>query len=284
MAASSMKDIKNRIKSVRGTMQITKAMELVASSKLRRAKEKALRTRPYFEILKKTIDDIAQNNSDFSSVYTKVREVKKKCFVVIAGDRGLAGGYNSNVLKSVAQVAGEDEYVVLPIGKKTGEYFARRDIKILSEEYMIAEAVSMADCSEIGMLLAKKYSEGEFDELYIVYTKFISVLTQEPELEKVLPVVCEKKEEKASREMMIYEPSAQMVFSEIVPQYISGVVYGGLCEAQASEFAARRTAMESANKNAGEMIESLNLSYNRARQAAITQELTEIVSGAEALK
>lgn len=282
MAASSMKDIKNRIKSVSSTMQITKAMELVATSKLRRAKERAQKSRPYFEILKETMDSIAKNNSDFSCVYTKKREGGKKCFVVIAGDRGLAGGYNSNVLKSVSKIAGDDEYAVLPIGRKTGEYFTRRNIPLLSEEYMIAEDVSMADCGEIGLLLANKYEAGEFSEVYVVYTEFVSVLTQEPRAISVLPIVYEEEENKKG-ELMIYEPSAEAVFEKIVPQYISGIVYGGLCESSASEFAARRRAMESANKNAEEMIDALNLSYNRARQAAITQELTEIVSGAEAL-
>ena len=285
MAATSMKDIKNRIKSVSSTMQITKAMELVATSKLRRAKDRALLTRPYFEILKKTIDDIAKGNSDFSSAYTRKNGSNKKCFVVISGDRGLAGGYNSNVLKSVAAIAGDDEYCVFPIGRKTGEYFTRRGIELLNEDYAIAEDVSMADCSEMGMILAKLFKEGAFGELYIVYTKFVSVLSQVPEFTQVLPIVYDGEgESKSTGELIIYEPSVTEVFAKIVPEYIAGVIYGGLCEAQASEFAARRNAMESANKNAGEMIESLNLKYNRARQAAITQELTEIVSGAEALK
>lgn len=282
MAASSMKDIKVRIKSVSSTMQITKAMELVASSKLRHAKERALKTRPYFEILKQTLDDIAADNKDFSSEFVCKRDVKKKCFIVIAGDRGLAGGYNSNVLKSVASKAGDCEYIVMPIGKKTGEYFTRRKIELLSEEYLISENVSMADCVQMGQVLSKKYKDGEFDELYIAYTKFVSVLTQEPHVEKMLPLDCDKKATSAKK-TIIYDPDAGEVFDTIVPSYISGMIYGGLCEAQASEFAARRTAMESANSNAADMIDALSLKYNRARQAAITQEITEIVSGAEAL-
>lgn len=282
MAASSMKDIKNRIKSVSGTMQITKAMELVATSKLRRAKEKALLSAPYFEILKNTLDDIAKNNTDFSSVYTKKRENNKKCFVVIAGDRGLAGGYNINLLKKLMSESGEN-FVVFPIGRKANEFFSKNEELVIKNNYHITEAVDIGDCDEIGRLLAEEFKKGTFDELYISYTEFVSVLTQEPKIKKVLPVVVENEKEK-SREMIIYETGAESVFEKIVPEYISGMIYGAISEAQASEFAARRSAMENANKNAAEMIDNLNLHYNRARQAMITQELTEIVSGAEALK
>lgn len=273
-----MKDIKLRIKSVQSTRQITKAMELVASSKLRKAKQRVEQARPFFEILGATLDRIAQVNMGFSSVYTKPREVKKTCFVVIAGDRGLAGGYNSNVLKAVMAQAGDKPYCVLPIGKKTLEYFARRDAEILSEDFLIAADISIADCDRIGHMLTEGFANGDFDELYIVYTKFVSMLSQVPQLEKMLPITPGENAEK-SRELMICEPSPEAAFAAIVPQYIAGMLYGGVAEAQASESAARRTAMESATKNAGEMIDSLSLEYNRARQAAITQEITEIVSG-----
>ncbi len=273
-----MKDIKLRIKSVQSTRQITKAMELVASSKLRKAKERVERARPFFEILAATLDRIATQNLGFTSVYTTPREVKKICFVVIAGDRGLAGGYNSNVLKTVAHRAADKPYCVLPIGKKTMEYFTRQGTEILSDAYLLAADLSIADCDRIGHLLAQGYANGEFDELYIVYTKFVSMLSQVPQLEKMLPIVPDTNK-KASRELMICEPSPEAAFASIVPQYITGMVYGAVAEAQASESAARRTAMESATKNAGEMIDSLSLEYNRARQAAITQEITEIVSG-----
>jgi len=273
-----MKDIKLRIKSVRSTRQITKAMELVASSKLRKAKERVERARPFFEILAETLDRIANSGSSFSSVYALERDVKKTCFVVIAGDRGLAGGYNSNVLKAVMQQAGDKPYCILPIGKKTMEYFTRRDAEILSDEYLLAADISIADCDRIGHMLAQQFADGAFDELYIVYTKFVSMLSQVPQLDKMLPIT-PSPDANRSRELMICEPSPEAAFASIVPQYIAGMVYGGVAEAQASESAARRTAMESATKNAGEMIDSLSLEYNRARQAAITQEITEIVSG-----
>ena len=284
MAGASMKDIKLRIKSVESTMQITKAMELVASSKLRKAKERVERCRPYFNILHKTLTDIAQNNTEFTSPFVQSRPVKKVCYIIIAGDRGLAGGYNNNVFKTVVADMGDKAVCVLPIGKKAVEYCERRGYEILSKDYMIAEDVGINDCYEIARLLGKAFLAGQFDELYMGYTKFVSMLSQEPQIMKVLPLSREKKEGKASssRMLTIYEPSSESVFNTIVPEYISGMVYGALSESWASELGARRSAMDAASKNAGEMIDNLSLKYNRARQGAITQEITEIVAGAEA--
>ncbi|MBQ4110858.1 MAG: ATP synthase F1 subunit gamma [Clostridia bacterium] len=276
--AGSMKAIKNRIKSVESTKQITKAMELVATSKLRRAKERIEESRPYFDVLKNTLDDIAKNNKDFSSPFCKAVKAENPatCYVVIAGDRGLAGGYNSNLFKSV--LLSEND-VVLPIGKKAVEYFARRGINIFSEDYAIVEDVSVSDCAFMGEMLAKAFLDGKFDKLKVVYTRFINVLSQTPAAVDVLPAVYDEKDKKSG--IILYEPSAESVFNKIIPQYIGGMIYGGISESYASELSARRNAMQSANKNADEMISSLSLSYNRARQAAITQEITEIVAGAE---
>ena len=284
MAGASMKDIKLRIKSVESTMQITKAMELVASSKLRKAKERVERCRPYFNILHKTLTDIAQNNTEFTSPFVQSRPVKKVCYIIIAGDRGLAGGYNNNVFKTVIADMGDKAVCVLPIGKKAVEYCERRGYEILSKDYMIAEDVGINDCYEIARLLGKAFLDGQFDELYMGYTKFVSMLSQEPQIMKVLPLSLEKKEGKdsSSRMLTIYEPSSESVFNTIVPEYISGMVYGALSESWASELGARRSAMDAASKNAGDMIDNLSLKYNRARQGAITQEITEIVAGAEA--
>lgn len=281
--AGSMKEIKLRIKSVQSTMQITKAMELVASSKLRRAKERAENCRPYFTTLYATLGDIAANNTDFSSVYTKAREVKRTCYVVIAGDRGLAGGYNSNMFKLMDAATSGKNYCVLPIGKKALEYYQRRGIDIVTDEFAIAADVHISDCYTIAKLLCKGYMAGEFDEIAVGYTNFVSMLTQSPAVLPLLPLDSLSKEaqEKTGkpRTLTIYEPDSETVFNAIVPEYISGLVYGALCESVASEQGARRTAMDAASKNAGEMIENLNLYYNRARQAAITQEITEIVGG-----
>lgn len=283
MAASSMKDIKLRIKSVESTMQITKAMELVASSKLQRAKERAERTRPYFTTLHETLCDIAYANTDFSSPFVKAREVKKSCFVIVAGDRGLAGGYNSNVFKkAAAEMEGKDACVV-PIGKKALEYCKSRGYEILSADFPLAEAMGTGECFVLSRTLCKAYCEGKFDELYLVYTNFVSMLSQQPAALKALPIRYEKSAAKNDvRALMQYAPSSEAVYNAIVPEYVGGLLYGAMAESIASEMGARRTAMDAASKNAGEMIEDLSLKYNRARQGAITQEITEIVAGAEA--
>ena len=280
---SSMKDIKLRIKSVESTMQITKAMELVASSKLRRAKEHAERTRPYFNTLHQTLADIAYSNTDFTSPYVTAREVKKTCYIVIAGDRGLAGGYNANVFKTAEAHMADKPVCVLPVGKKAVEYASRRKWEVLSLAYAEAGDVSLGDCAAAARFLCGKYREGVFDELYIVYTNFVSMLSQQPAVMKILPLNYERSQAKNKPEaLLLYEPSCETVYNAIVPEYVAGLVYGALAESVASEQGARRTAMDAASKNAGEMIETLSLQYNRARQGAITQEITEIVSGANA--
>ena len=282
MAGASMKDIKLRIKSVESTMQITKAMDLVASSKLRKAKERQERCRPYFTGLHQTLENIEKAASDFSSPYQKQRDIKKRCVIVIAGDRGLAGGYNSNVFKSVLPLIEGGNVCVLPIGKRTVEFFIRNQVEILTTEFAEAADVSVADCFTISNLITKGYLDGQFDAVSIVYTQFVSMLTQTPVCDNLLPL---KKTDSAAKSgvhsLVLYEPSPSAVYNAIVPNYIAGMIYGAMCESVASELGARRTAMDAASKNASEMIDDLSLRYNRARQGAITQEITEIVAGAE---
>ena len=283
MAGASMKDIKLRIKSVESTMQITKAMELVASSKLRRAKERVEKSRPYFEVLHAALSDIAASNTELSSPYIAKRPVKKTCYVVIAGDRGLAGGYNANILKAVAAEAEGKEICGLPVGKKALEHYQRRGIQRVTEEYAVAADVTVSDCFSMARLLAKGFLAGEYDEIRLAYTNFVSMLSQQPATLCLLPLNVSRPEPGAGpRGLTIYEPSSEEVYDAIVPEYLAGLIYGALCESVASELGARRSAMDAATKNAGEMIDSLSLHYNRARQAAITQEITEIVAGAEA--
>ena len=280
MAGVSTKEIKNRIRSMESTRQITKAMEMVASSKLRRAQAQVLSSRPYFETLYATIHDIVDAGQDMSSPYLVKRPVKKTAYVVIAGDRGLAGGYNSNVLKVlVSQMDGKDA-VTLPIGKKAVDYLSHHNIPMLTSEYAEAEDMSLGDCFTIAKQLCKRFLQGELDEIHVVYTNFVSVLSQKPAALRLLPLIrydTEKRGVKGSD--MVYEPDMCTVFDAIVPEYLGGVIYGALCESRASEQAARRTAMDSATSNADEMIQQLGLQFNRARQAAITQEITEIVAG-----
>ena len=283
MAGASMKDIKLRIRSVESTMQITKAMELVASSKLRKAKERQERSRPYFVGLRDTLSSIEASTRDFSSPYQKQREVKKRCLIMIAGDRGLAGGYNSNIIKAVTEQMQDDTPTcVLPIGKRAVDFCNRKGIEILTSEFAEAGSISISDCFAISNLLTQGYLSGQFDEVSIIYTQFVSMLTQVPSAEELLPLKPEGGQAREDlRSLVLYEPSPEEVYDAIVPGYIAGMIYGAMCESVASEQGARRTAMDAASKNAAEMIESLSLSYNRARQGAITQEITEIVAGAE---
>ena len=282
MAGVSTKDIKNRIRSMESTRQITKAMEMVAASKLRQAQNRVTASRPYFEILSATIRDIVVNNRDFSSLYLTKREGNRVLYIVIAGDRGLAGGYNSNILKLCMQQMEGKDATVLPIGKKAVDFFRSRGTKILTEAHAEAAELSIGDCFSISRPLAQAYLKGEYDEVCIGYTTFVSVLSQTPTTMRLLPL--ERPQGSAERSKMdtIYEPDAEQAFASIVPEYLSGVLYGALCEAQCSEQAARRTAMDSATSNAEDMIAGLSLKYNRARQAAITNEIIDIVSGANA--
>lgn len=280
MAGVSTKEIKNRIRSMESTKQITKAMEMVAASKLRRAQAQIANSRPYFQILHSTIQDILRTNREFESAYLKHRPVKKVLYIVIAGDRGLAGGYNSNILKMVqSEVQGKDA-VVLPIGKKAVDFFRARKIPALTEHYGEAADVSIGDCFSIAKQLCGGFLSGEYDEVRVAYTAFVSVLSQEPQSLALLPLTkSESEEDSSSRSQIIYERGSEEVFSAIVPEYLGGILYGALCESRASEQAARRSAMDSATQNADEMIADLSLKFNRARQAAITQEITEIVAG-----
>ena len=280
MAGVSTKAIKNRIRSMESTKQITKAMEMVAASKLRRAQAQVLNSRPYFEILYSTINDIVDTTTDFSSPYLTKRPVKKIAYVVIAGDRGLAGGYNSNILKLVmSEIEGKD-VSVLPIGKKAVDFFNARKIPLLTVNYAEAEEVSLGDCFTMAKNLCKRFQAGEFDEIHVAYTNFVSVLSQTPASLRMLPLLRSRTGREGTIESdMLYEPNATEVFDAIVPEYLGGIVYGALCESRAAEQAARRTAMDSATQNAEDMIADLSLKFNRARQAAITQEITEIIAG-----
>ena len=281
-----MKAVKLRIKSVQNTMQITRAMELVASSKLRRAKERADNCRPYHRELYRTLDVIASGNTDFSSVYAREATQERWCYVVVAGDRGLAGGYNSNLFKRLEAEAEGKDYTVLPIGKKCVEYFSRRRVPLLTEEYAEVAKITVGDCFEMANLVCREFKEGNFGHISLCFTRFHSMLSQQPEFIPALPLMDltwddPVRETKTARELILYEPSSVEVFDAIVPEYLAGLIYGAVCEGEVSELAARRTAMEAATNNAQEMIDKLNLHYNRARQASITQEITEIVGGAE---
>ena len=281
---AGMKDIKTRIKSVESTKQITKAMELVASSKFIKAKDSVECSRPYFETLYDTVQSIAKNTSGNKNIFLKQREVKNTCYIVIAGDRGLAGGYNSSVFKVLyAHSKGKNAYLV-PVGKKATEISLKKTFNAL-EGILNVEGATYEDSSKIATLVMDKYKKGEIDEVNVIYTQFVSALTQEAKLIKLLPITVESTTEtKGNGAAVQYLPSPEAVLGNIIPNYVSGTIYGAISESYASEQAARRTAMESATDNADEMISKLELIYNRARQAAVTQEISEIVAGASSAK
>ena len=279
MAGVSSKEIKNRIRSMESTKQITKAMEMVAASKLRRAQSQVLNSRPYFETLHATINEIADTNTDFSSPYLVQRPVKRTAYVVIAGDRGLAGGYNNNMFKLVQAQIRDTQACVLPIGKKAEEYFSTHHIPRADIAYSNTYEVTMGDCFTLSKAICSLFREGKYDRVYIAYTEFVSILSQQPHIRRILPL--ERSAKQKVGQVILYEPRSEEVFEKVVPEYVGGILYGGLCQSRASEYAARRNAMDAATKNADEMIADLSLRYNRARQAAITQEITEIVAGAK---
>ena len=277
---AGMKEIKARIKSVESTMQITKAMELVATSKLRRAKETVERTRPFYQTLGDAIDDILAAATDFESDWFLPREVKKTLFIVYAGDRGLAGGYNSNVFKVAEELSKNADAVWLPIGKKALEYTRHKNREILTDSFEYAAEQGVGDMLSLGEIVAAGYKNGDFDKVTVIFTEFVSMMTQRVVYEELFPLArCAS----TGCSSMETDCDGAEMLDKIIPSYIGGILYSALCESLASESGARRAAMNSANKNAEEMIGTLMLKYNRARQAVITQEITEIVSGAEAL-
>lgn len=278
-----MKDIKRRIKSVESTMQITKAMELVASSKLRKAKEKADKARPYFDALYETMCEIQAENSSFLSPFTRKVGEGKSLLVVIAGDRGLAGGFNSNIFKlaqaRIDELGGKDKTDIIAIGKKAVEYFGKREFNMLGSYPDFSENIRIHQANDIAGEIVDKYVKGIYERVELFYTEYVSSITQQAVTKKMLPVELDG-QKKVSKALPIYEPSAGQVFNHIVPRYVTGMIFGACVESFASEQASRRNAMENASDNASEMISSLSLMYNRARQASITQEITEIVGGA----
>ncbi len=278
---AGMNDIKARIKSVEGTMQITKAMELVATSKLRRAKETVERTRPFYQVLGSAIDDIISlSSSETEPPWFTKNNSNKTLFIVLAGDRGLAGGYNSNVFRLVEKLSADKEAIWLPIGKKAVEYAKHRNYEILTDSFAEAADQGVGSILSLGKVVTNGFANGEYGEVILVFTEFVSMMTQRPVYENLLPL---QRNESSKPFDFETDCNPDVMLDAIVPQYVGGILYSALCESLASESGARRMAMNSANKNAEEIIGTLMLHYNRVRQAAITQEITEIVSGAEAL-
>ncbi len=264
-------------------MQITKAMELVATSKLRRAKERVERARPFRNLLDRAIKSVSQVDGFAECVFAAERS-KKTLVVVLAGDRGLAGGYNANVWRTVTSLSiNPEDTVILPIGKKTHEYYSRRSLEMLDMGLFSISDIGVGECLDAAKRIVTLVLEEKIGRVILVYTKFKSMISQVPTCETILPLSVNEEVSAASVQEPLLEEDPEAFLTKIMPDYIGGAIWSAVCEALASESGARRTSMNAANKNASEMIDSLMLKYNRARQSVITQEITEIVSGAEAL-
>ena len=273
-----MNEIKTRLKSVNSTMQITKAMELVATSKLRRAKAKVESSRHFHETLRSAIGELCSAAEIGDSIWSRTVSSGKTLFIVIAGDRGLAGGFNSNIFRLVRELAEGTEPIYLPIGKKALEHYKHRAAAIYSTALPEADDVTVGDALAIAEQIAESFKSGEFDRAVIVYTHFASMMSEIPTHATLLPLSTENSEKKEASDP-IWDGDPEEILDRIVPEYLGGMINSAVRESLASESSARRNAMSSANKNAEEMIDSLMLRYNRERQAVITQEITEIISG-----
>ena len=284
---ASLRDIKAKINSTKKTSQITKAMEMVSASKLNRAEQNAKSFVPYMEKIQEVVASIAQGSGVNHPMLT-ARPVKRTGYIVITSDRGLAGGYNSNVLRAVSNVVKErhnmdaSQYAIIVLGRLGRDYLKRRGFNIIDEVLGLSDQPVFADIKDIASRAISMFTDGAYDELYIYYNHYVSKISQEVTEKKILPLT-DVASDKATTSYE-FEPSEEDILKVLLPQYAESLVYGALLDGKASEHAARMTAMKSATDNAMEVIDTLTLSFNRARQAAITQEITEIVGGAAALE
>ncbi len=283
---ASMRDIKRRKSSVQSTQQITKAMKLVSTVKLQRARSDAERSKAYFECMYSTVHSILARTGSIDHKYLKEAESPKKAVIVITSNRGLAGGYNSNIIKMVKNQEGfdKDNVLIYAIGNKGKDALAKEGYEIKMDLPEVMEAPCYRDAMYLCDELLKAFAEGEIGEIYLAYTAFKNTVSHVPTLLKLLPVEAQElTEEEESKALMNFEAEEEEALNMLIPKYITSLIYGGLVEALASENGARMQAMDNATSNAEEMISDLTLKYNRARQGSITQELTEIIAGAEAI-
>lgn len=282
---ASLKDIQDRITSTKNTRQITKAMEMVSASKLTRAEENAKRYYSYSSKIQEVIGNIASNNTDVTHPMLERREVKRTGYILVTADSGLAGAYNSNAIRKLNDTIQErhtspEQYTVVGIGRMGVEFCKKNDISLAETIIGLEDQPQYAEIKGIASRAVQMYADEEIDELIIIYNHFVSAMTQEVQLNTLIPVSnIDAVEATSSYE---YEPDEEHILNVLLPQYAESLIYGALLDAKASEHAARMTAMNSATDNAEDLIDDLTLSFNRARQAAITQEITEIVGGAAA--
>lgn len=294
MSGAGVRDFKRRIRSVTNTQQITKAMKMVAAAKLRKAQERAEASRPYTETLYNTLAALS-GVVDAGSLHPLLevrKEVRKVAYVVVAADRGLAGAYNTNVIRAVSETIAADERenvesYIIAVGRKVRDFYRKRG-GLVAEYLNLGDDVSYADAKEITDYVMNAYQEEAFDEVYVVYAKFINALRHIPTVTRLIPLEPPDEESQESTEesldiTFIYEPDSETIMHSLLPRYLGSLIYNAMLESKASEQGARMTAMSSATENAGEIINNLTLEMNKVRQAAITDEILDIVGGAEAL-
>ena len=284
---ASLRDIKSRITSTKKTKQITKAMEMVSAAKLNKAQLKAKNFEPYTDKIRDVVVSIAGGSTEKTHPMLQNRPVHKTGYIVITSDRGLAGAYNSSILRSVMNTIKErhksqDEYGLIVIGRIGRDFFKKRKMPIIQEIVGLSDNVVYADIKNIAQTTVQMFTDEIFDELIVFYNHFVSPIKQDVTETKLLPLT-ELASDSVNLEY-VYEPNEDVILEQLLPHYAESLIYGALLDAKASEFGARMTAMSSATDNAGSLIDDLTLKYNRARQAAITQEITEIVGGAAALE
>jgi len=294
---AQINEIKLRIKSIKETKQITKAMKLISAAKLKRARKQLEHALPYFEKVRSTMVDILMHSAGIENKYFDLRnekEGRKRAYLILTGDKGLAGGYNHNMIKAVEEhIKGDKDALLFVAGNVGKSYFAKNKYNVYMEFEYPVQNPTIYRARDISELILKLFAEGVFDEMYLAFTYMQSTMSVEPQIIKLLPLelhalkehmkMSENIEDKVD-DTIVYDPSPQDVLDILVAKYVKGVIYGAFVEAFTSEQSARMTAMDNATANADDMLAQLSLSYNRARQAKITQEITEIVAGAEAVK
>ncbi len=283
------KEIRTQIKSIQNTQKITKAMEMVAASKMRRAQERMRQARPYAEKMRSVVAHLAQASLEYKHSFTRERDVKRVGFIIVSTDRGLCGGLNINMFREAVNALSEwqqkdVEIDVTAIGTKGLGFFKRIGANIVSEATRLGDAPQLIDLIGAMKIMLDAYEEGRIDRLYVVHNRFVSAMSQVPQVEQLLPIHADEPDEKLKNHWdYLYEPDAHEVIDALMTRYIESLIYQGVTENIACEMGARMVAMKSASDNAGTLIDELQLVYNKARQAAITQEIAEIVGGAAAV-
>lgn len=280
----SSSEIKHRLKSIKSISKATKAMELMASLKMSAAIERMERSEEYFSEVHNSLHDVALSVKGLNHPFTKQREIKKTCIAIISAERGFCGGYNSNLINQVKLEMDKKDAIFLPLGKKAKNFILKNNLSLINnyEQYnQPIDKFSMKDLRYLSFELTNQFKEKLWDELIIVYTHFHSMVTQTPVSLKILPLFDDNTKEVNSRNSILYEPSMETVLDNLVPKFIFGLIYGAITQAYASEIAARKMAMDTANKNAKELIDLLQIQFNRLRQEQITQELSEIIGSSK---